>query len=88
MISKCTFGENTVGNFDIGDIVRVVAASDFHLSVYKREFVNKIGFIVKFDERYNDFSGFYVRFFDSGQTILFNKQNLMKESEFMFRSSN
>jgi hypothetical protein len=73
--------------FEIGDIVRIVATPNFPLSFHKHEFVNKTGFIVKFDERYNDFSGLYVKLFDSGQTILFHKNNLIKEADFLIEQN-
>lgn len=72
-------------NFDIGDIVRVIHTPNFPISISKHIFANKVGFIVKFDERYNDFNHVYVKFFDYSETILINKHNLMKESEFILK---
>jgi len=69
--------------FEIGDIVRVVNSRTNPINIMKRDYVNKIGFIVKFDERYNDFSNVYVKFFDSEETIVFNKLNIMKETDFL-----
>jgi len=69
--------------FEIGDIVRVVNSVTNPINIMKRDYVNKIGFIVKFDERYNDFNNVYVKFFDSEETIVFNKLNIMKETDFL-----
>jgi len=69
--------------FNIGDIVRIVNSRTNPINIMKRNYVNKIGFIVKFDERYNDFSNVYVKFFDSEETIVFNKLNIMKETDFL-----
>jgi len=69
--------------FNIGDIVRIVNSRTNPINIMKRDYVNKIGFIVKFDERYNDFSNVYVKFFDSEETIVFNKLNIMKETDFL-----
>lgn len=69
--------------FEIGDIVRIVNSRTNPINIMKRDYVNKIGFIVKFDERYNDFNNIYVKFFDSEETIVFNKLNIMKETDFL-----
>jgi len=69
-------------NFDIGDIVRVIQNSDYPISATKHKFINKVGFIVKFDERYNDFNHVYVKFFDSSETTIICKLNIMKEKDF------
>lgn len=69
--------------FEIGDIVRIVNSRTNPINIMKRDYVNKIGFIVKFDERYNDFNNVYVKFFDSEETIVFNKLNIMKETDFL-----
>lgn len=73
--------------FNIGDIVRIVNSSTNPINIMKRDYVNKIGFIVKFDERYNDFSNVYVKFFDSEETIVFNKLNIMKETDFLIEQN-
>ncbi len=72
-------------NFDIGDIVRVVQNSDYPISNTKYKFVNRVGFIVKFDERYNDFNHVYVRFFDTNETIIINKLNIIKEKDWILK---
>ncbi len=69
--------------FEIGDIVRIVNSRTNPINIMKRDYVNKIGFIVKFDDRYNDFNNVYVKFFDSEETIVFNKLNIMKETDFL-----
>jgi hypothetical protein len=61
--------------FQIGDIVRVINTASLHKSKY----INKIGFIARIDDRYNHFSDFYITFFDSNETIVFNKLDLSKE---------
>jgi hypothetical protein len=69
--------------FEIGDIVRVVNSVTNPINIMKRDYVNKIGFIIKFDDRYNDFSSVHIKFFHSDETMVFNKSNIVKEADFV-----